>query len=133
MRDLLIGFALNYNVSAIYRTLHAFHQRVPGSQQYIALFVNLPEPIKIELTHRFPRVILLDPDQVIDPDMEFMNISISRTRLNPAHRRYVYQTKWLSDHSNQYDRVIMSDIRDIALYSDPFEQLVNITDNGAPS
>ena len=130
LRDLLIGFALNYNVTAIYRTVHAFHEKVPGPQQHIALFVNLPEPIRIELTHRFPRVILLDPDQVIDPDMEFMNISISRSRLNPAHRRYAYQTKWLSDHSNQYDRVIMSDIRDIALYSDPFEQLVNITDKG---
>ena len=29
MRDLLIGFAMNYDVSAIYRTVHAFHEHVP--------------------------------------------------------------------------------------------------------
>ena len=82
----------------------------------------------MHVSNRFPRVILLNPDKVILPGMGFRNISAASIQ-NPAHRRYVYQAKWLSDNSNRYDRVIMSDIRDIALYSDPFEQLlVNATD-----
>ena len=96
MRDLLIGFAMNYDVSAIYRTVHAFHEHVPGPQQQIALFVNLPESIKIELTNRFPRVTLLNPDEVVDPNMEFMNISISRSHLNRTPgivNRYLFLEK----------------------------------------
>lgn len=127
-RDVLFGFAINYDVGAIYRTVHAFHEVTQRPQQHIALFVNLPESTLMHVSNRFPRVILLNPDKVILPGMGFRNISAASIQ-NPAHRRYVYQAKWLSDNSNRYDRVIMSDIRDIALYSDPFEQLlVNATD-----
>ncbi len=42
---------------------------------------------------------------------------------NAAHSRYIYTAKWLSDQQNDYERVIMSDVRDIALYGDPFEQV----------
>lgn len=45
-RDVLIGFAVNYNVAQIYPTLHAFHE-MTGPQQDIVLFVTLPNQIKV--------------------------------------------------------------------------------------
>ena len=43
--------------------------------------------------------------------------------VNLAFRRYIYQAKYIHDHQNEYDKVILSDIRDVALYGDPFEQI----------
>ena len=56
LRDLLISFTLNYDVTAIYRTVHAFRDAVTGSQQHMAILVNLAEYLKM----RF-----LDSDQVV--------------------------------------------------------------------
>lgn len=127
-RDLLIGFAAKYDVAAIYRTLHAFHEATTGPHQHIALFVTLPEKSKALLAERFPRAHLLNPKAVINPGMEYMGITPSKIK-NPAFGRYVFQAKWLSDHQDEYDKVIMSDIRDIALYGDPFEQ-INVMEPG---
>lgn len=58
----------------------------------------------------------------MDPNDEFMGIAPANIS-NPAHNRYIYTAKWLTEHQKEYERVIMSDVRDIALYGDPFEQV----------
>ena len=56
-----------------------------------------------------------------NPDIEYLGTTLVIS--NVAFRRYLFQAKWLSDHKEKYDKVIMSDIRDIALFGDPFEQI----------
>lgn len=50
-RDVLIGFAVNYNAAQIYPTLHAFHE-MTGPQQDIVLFVTLPNQVKVSSAGR---------------------------------------------------------------------------------
>ena len=71
---------------------------------------------------RFPRANLLDPKEVMNDTDEFWGNSPTNIR-NPAHSRYIYTSKWLFDHRHVYDRVIMTDIRDVAIYADPFDQI----------
>ena len=71
---------------------------------------------------RFPRATLLDPTEVMSDTDEFWG-NIPANVSNPAHSRYIYTSKWLFDHRHDYDKVIITDIRDIAIYADPFDQI----------
>jgi len=121
-RDLFIGFAMGYGISEIYRLIHAFHKVTTGANQHIVLFVSLQKKTKEILIERFPRAKLLSPDEVLGLKSEYIGIIPSHWE-NLAFRRYIYQAKYIHDHQNEYDKVILSDIRDVALYGDPFEQI----------
>lgn len=71
---------------------------------------------------RFPRATLLDPTEVMSDTDEFWG-NIPANVSNPAHGRYINTSKWLFDHRHDYDRVIITDIRDMAIYADPFDQI----------
>ena len=126
-RDLLIGFGANYDIHTLYRLVHAFHLFCFDSQQYIAIFVTtLSDKQKSLLSKRFPRVHLLDPNEVVKPGDNYRGINPSKIA-NPAFSRYIYIAKYIFDHKNDYDKVIVTDIRDTAIYGDPFPQ-INISD-----
>lgn len=110
-KDAMIGFAAGYNHDVIFRLAHAY-STVTTAHQELVLFVTLSSDESQQLQRRFPTLKLL------------------RTNRNghAAYRRYPLILRWLKKNRALYDRIILTDTRDIAIYSDPFVQFDNATE-----
>lgn len=106
-RDVLMAYAVGYGFNTIYGLCHAF-SAATGEKQTLVLFVLLDDRELQRLRRKFQRTLL---------------IPTGRPAGNPAHARWPVIHEWLNRHATSYDRVILTDARDIAIYSDPFVQL----------
>ena len=108
-RDAMVGFATEYSYDVVFRLAHAYTAATKPDQKLV-LFVNMaPETIK-SLCRRFPPLKL---HRVADVS-------------HKPYRRYLIMLKWIREHRADYDRIILTDTRDIAIYSDPFVQFANM-------
>ena len=104
LRDVLIGYAVGYGEDILWRLASAFHE-VTRENADLVLFTSLT----VSKIARFPRLKLIHKP----------------ARGNSAFERYKHISGWLQEHAHLYNRVIMTDTRDIALFDDPFPQIQN--------
>ena len=105
----------------VWRLASAFHE-VTEANADLVLFVTLGASEVQLLQHKFPRLQLLHPDDVLKVTDQWQGVDLA-SLTHAAFRRYAVIGKWLEEHANSYGRVIMTDTRDIALFDDPFTQI----------
>lgn len=120
-KDALVGYATGYSFPDIYRQVHAF-STVTSSNQYIVLFVTLSDTEKQSLTDMFDRCILIHPDEILTQHDSYNGVALKDIE-NIAYTRFFVIAKWARLNQHVYTKLIVSDIRDIAIFSDPFVQI----------
>tara|TARA_B100000683_G_C12494050_1_gene555582 strand:+ start:298 stop:1305 length:1008 start_codon:yes stop_codon:yes gene_type:complete len=115
---LLIGYASGYSFEVVHSLSSAFHL-VTDSTASIVLFSELRGRERRQLEQKFHRLRLVDPrslDHVVD--MSWGQGVLSK----PAFFRYFVTHNWLLPRYDDYEYIIVSDTRDIAIFGDPFVQ-----------
>ena len=145
-RDILIGYATGVPSHGILRLARALGHYAPSA--HLALFVRKADQARLRQLLRDSNIsdgavsLLLGTDADIsrgpsatwvEPAVDFdrfirarsrMVDNVRRRRLNyVATVRYFHIRRFLEAHYTRFDRVIISDVRDIALQADPFRQI----------
>ena len=120
-QNLFIGYAVGYPLEVIFRVSSSFHS-VTGASASLVLFSDIDSTGRSYLEAKFRRLTVVGTvhtGKSIDSDISYTDQQFT----NHAFQRYLIIHAWLSLHSKQFKHIIMSDIRDIAFFGDPFRQL----------
>ncbi len=120
---LLLGYADGYSARDMIPLISSFHAFTPQSCQLV-VFMHVSNYDQIQLFQSYDRLSIVDPS-----DVAVLEKRSSALEHHPAFNRYFVIHNWLRPRYLEYTRVIMADLRDTALFDDPFNQL--ITDGDA--
>ena len=126
--DLFIGYAEGYPPEVIFRVSSSFHS-VTGAPALLVLFSDIDSATRSHLEAKFTRLRVVNieyPGTFVEDRISH----VSQEFTNPAFQRYLAIHAWLTVHSKEFRHVIMSDIRDVAFFGDPFRQLKSDTTPG---
>ena len=108
-RDLMVGYADGYGIDVVWRLSSAFQSVTQDNADLVLFTTSLSHSDKKRLYSSFPRLHLRTP--------------IVHAGGNPAFMQYVAIQSWILSQTVPYQRVILTDTRDIALFDDPFKQV----------
>lgn len=115
---LLIGYADGYPVHIVMPLISSFHAFTPQSC-LLVVFMRVSHTDQIQMFKNYGRVVIVDPS-----DVAVLEPRSSQLKEHPAFYRYFVIQSWLRPRSPQFARIIMADLRDTALFDNPFKQLL---------
>ena len=120
--DLFIGYAVGYPLEVIFRVSSSFHS-VTDASASLVLFSDIDSAGRLHLETKFPRLTVMGTEYASTNIGDNHTSRVHQNFANHAFQRYLVIHAWLSLHSKEFKHIIMSDIRDIAFFGDPFRQL----------